>query len=304
MLNMGRRVTIAGHGAVGVTLGGELLSRGFEVRYLGRSGPTAVEARLDLNRGTVHVNTVAPDAEWLKDTDVVLIAVKAYDLEVALKQALALTSSNASVIPISNGATWNMVRQEAKVHPGRRMRLGFCTFGVTEMGDQHFEVKSRVGELSFGPLDPSDRMTTTEGRLVEPPAFFVWHANIQKLQVRKWLYNVVINSLTAGRSLQRNGDLMHDLPTLTAVFNEACSLATELWGPLPLERSALFAGLEQLIERTSENENSMARDQRLLRRTESDYLAGLAQDQSKYPLLSDLHLVITRDLISGQSART
>ena len=143
--------------------------------------------------------------------------------------------------------------------------------------------------MSFGPLDKGDEPTSAEQALLAAPPFFVWHANIEKLARRKWIYNAVINTLTAARGLARNGDLMHDLPTLTSVFNEACDLATAMWGPLPLDRREMFRGLEQLIERTADNENSMARDKRLGRKTESDFLAGLATDAKRYPLLVELH---------------
>ena len=65
-------------------------------------------------------------------------------------------------------------------------------------------------------------------------------------------------------------------------------------GDWPLAREDLYAAMLQLIEATASNENSMARDVRLGRPTESSFLAGLAQDQRAYPLLTSLHAEISQ----------
>ena len=99
----------------------------------------------------------------------------------------------------------------------------------------------------------------------------------------------MINTLAAARRLPCNGDILADLPMLTAVFTEAWELGKTLWGSWPMKKDETYQALLRLIDATAKNENSMARDVRLGRRTESDYLAGLAKDTRCFPLLTSLH---------------
>lgn len=292
MLDDLQRVLIVGPGALGAMLGAKLARLGIDTRYLGRQGLVAARFAVEDGGDVCDVVALAPDRSWLAAVDLVFVAVKAFDLAEALDQALDLTPARAVVLPVTNGEVEGLVRAASARHPERVLRRGFCTIGVTASKAGRFAVRSVGGDISFGPLSRGEVMTTAEAALTAPPSVFVWHANIEKLQRRKWIYNVVINSMTAASGLKRNGDLLHDLPSVTAVFHEACDLATALWGALPQERAELFAGMIQLIERTGDNENSMARDVRLGRRTESGYLAGIATDARRYPRLCALHAKI------------
>lgn len=289
-------MVVSGPGALGLALAEELEGRGAEVRFVGRGGrlrPDRTNVVFDGRRGAKTMALTLASPTFVAQAELVFVAVKAFDLEAALKLAVDLPAG-AVVIPLANGATWDIVRKAADAAPQCRWRLGFSTFGISEVGPGHFALKSQVGEVSFGPLVPGDTPTPMESALVATPGFFGWHGNIALLVRRKWIYNVVINSLSAARRLARNGELLADLPTLAAVFTEALALATELWGPFPQEARDLYRGLIQLIERTSDNENSMARDLRLGRPTESAFLAGLARDAKRFPLLVALHAGICK----------
>jgi ketopantoate reductase len=162
---------------------------------------------------------------------------------------------------------------------------------VGEAKGRLYAVRSRGGEIGFGPLSDDDVGRTPAEDLVSGRGPFKWHTQAAWATRRKWLYNTVINSLTAAKRMARNGDLLADLPTLAAVFDEAFKLGESRWQRWPLPRAELYAGLVALIEATADNENSMARDVRLGRRTETEYLAGLAP-ASGYPMLNSLHQTI------------
>lgn len=99
----------------------------------------------------------------------------------------------------------------------------------------------------------------------------------------------MINTLCVVGRLPRNGALLKDLPTLTRTFDEAYALGESLWGPWAEDRKTLEQGVLSLIRNRSAHENSMARDVRLGRKTESLFLAGLATDPKRFPLLTALH---------------
>ena len=277
---------VIGAGAVGLAVAAALDRRGWGVGCIGRRGPRAVRTTFD--DGAPRPLDL-PGAEEPARYQVAFVAVKAFDLETALGWTRGL-SPGTVVVPLSNGAVEDLVRQAAARAPQLVWRLGYCTFGVSEVSDGHFALRSKTGELAFGPLDDRHpEPTVAERELIDSGAPFAWHANVLRLVRRKWLYNVTINTLAAARSLPANGALLADLPTLAAVFAEAHRLSEELWGPWTVSRDELYKGLLQLVERTADNENSMARDRRLGRRTESAFLAGLARDPANYPLLTRLH---------------
>jgi ketopantoate reductase len=223
-----------------------------------------------------------------------IVTVKAFDLTKALKSVVGLPSG-CVVWPMSNGAVYQALAASAKARPDLIWRLSYCTFGISVTSARSYAWRSRTGEFAVGPWDDAPQQGMTEPTTLERVIFqrlprqFKWHPNIAWLHRRKWLFNTVINSMTATRQLRRNGDLLADMPSLVAVFHEAWLLGAELWGDWPLAREDVYQGLLKLIEATADNENSMARDTRCGRVTESDYLAGLASDAKKYPLLTAMH---------------
>jgi ketopantoate reductase len=103
----------------------------------------------------------------------------------------------------------------------------------------------------------------------------------------------VLNTLSGANRLPSNGDaaklFAQDLERLA---QEVFALSRELWPDWQPSWTVLWTKLEQLIRSTATNENSMARDVRLGRKTEAEVLSGLvlqAKQPRSYPLLLDLH---------------
>ena len=278
------QAVIIGNGAIGTALYHRLLGLGLTVGFVTRQGPVAWDAHF---AGTPAI--AAPCIEPSSARVVLaVVAVKAFDLESALAWTMQLPPG-AVVWPLSNGAVTQIVLAAAGRRPDLQWRLGYCTFGVTALGASSYQAGSAGGELGIGPLHGADGPSPLEQGWIAREPLFRWHPRVIWMHRRKWLFNTVINTLAAARRLPTNGLLLGDLPMLAAVFNEALALGQQLWGPWPLPREELYAALLQLTSATAGNENSMARDVRLARRTESLFLAGLANDQRAYPLLTSLH---------------
>lgn len=280
-----RRAAIIGNGAIGTLLAAALEERGFQTSFVGRQGPLPWTARLILPSGEERlVCAKVADTAALRACELAFVAVKAFDLAAGLRQARAL-APEAVLIPVANG----FVEEEVRAAGGTR--LGFVTFGVSALEPGRYALRAKEGEIAFGPLDGGAKSAAEAALTAHPGAVarFCWHESIIKLARRKWLFNVVINSLAATRRLPRNGDLLGDIPMLAAVFEEAWRLGAERLGPWAFAKDEAFQALEALLVATQDNENSMARDVRLGRPTESAYLAGLARDPARFPLLCGLH---------------
>ena len=283
------RAVVIGTGAVAAFLGVALEERGFLPAFFGRRGPTAFTARVTRAGGdTQLVCCRAPSPDEVAAAQIAFVAVKAFDLEAALAWTTALAPGTA-VIPVVNGLVEDIVRAAAHAAPQLPFRLGFSTVGVSALDELGcYAVRAKSGEIAFGALDGAAPPNAAERKLLDGQGVFAWHAQILAAAHRKWLYNVVINTLCAARALKSNGDLLGDIPMLAAVFNEAWTLGGERFGGFGVEKAEAYKAMERLIDATAANENSMARDKRLGRRTETPFLAGLAQDAKRFPLLMEL----------------
>lgn len=299
-------VLIIGPGALGAAIGAALQLKGYCVAYHGRNGPQAIGFDLDhgqqlglMERGVQSYQFPAPDAEFYADVQLLLVAVKAYDLEQALVTCRGLSPS-APLVALGNGAVEDIILSEAAQQPERIWRLGVTTIGISQLQAQSnrrtYAMRSTAGVIGFGPfLGRSLQPTLIEASLTQEQVLWHWLPAAVAAHRRKWLFNTVINSLCAVHRLPRNGDLFMHLEELTAVFNDAVKLGEERWGNWLESPDSMHEALLNLIRSTSENENSMARDLRLGLRTETDFLAGLARSaRSSFPRLLALHEAITK----------
>ena len=110
----------------------------------------------------------------------------------------------------------------------------------------------------------------------------------------KWILNVVINSLCGAYKLKSNSELTLHASEVSDVLSETLKLSQLLWPKLNcrIEFQSALTRIWDVVKHTGMNENSMARDIRLGRKTESDFLAGVAQNFDGFPLLQALHLKI------------
>lgn len=282
-------VTVIGPGAIGLFVALRLLRLGAQVSLVGRAGPQAVRESFLTDEGPLDLNIPACTEQDVARAGLVFVAVKALDLASALSWTRGLRPGTPVVVTV-NGAIHPIIVQEKQHSPHLLWHLGSCTFGVSRAPSGRFEQRSSRGVINIGPLTVGEEPAAVEMELVAKDSqVFAWQPHMLALSRRKWLYNTVINTLCAVSRLPCNGDLLRDRPALEGVFNEAYELGIELWGAWTFDREELRRGLTDLIAETRTNENSMARDVRLGRKTESAYLAGLATKPEKYPLLMAYH---------------
>ena len=296
---------VIGPGALGAMLGAALQQRGYLVAFLGQNGPFSWACSLahgqqaGLAPGTMHYQFPAPGPDFYRAAELVLVAVKAFDLERALRHSDLLPPA-APVVALGNGSVEEIVRAHAATRPQRTFRLGLVTVGISQgtmhPSGSHYEVRSTAGKISFGAfVGPQVYATACEARLTAADAIFHWEPDALSAHRRKWLFNTVINSLCAAHRLPCNGELLSRQAEVDAVFREAYDLGETRWGPWRWTLPDLRAGLYALIDSTRANENSMARDRRLGVPTESAYLAGLADGDPRFPRLNALHAAIIAD---------
>jgi ketopantoate reductase len=289
---------IIGPGAVGIALAAQLAEVGLRPVFAGRddrkthAAPRRVVS-LEIAASRRVIDLVPATSAELAAVQLVIVAVKAFDLETALAETWGALSpavpAGAAVIPVCNGAVQEIVRAAARRAPAFTWRLGLCTFGVTAVGADRYAVRSTRGRLHWGAFVPARAPANAAERRLAGAPLCSFDLEIEPLVRRKWLFNTTLNSIAAARGLACNGDALRDATELKAVFAEAYALGAARFGSWPETRDRLYDDFLALIADTAGNENSMARDRRLGRRTESAFLAGLAvSEPDRYPRLSAL----------------
>ncbi len=98
----------------------------------------------------------------------------------------------------------------------------------------------------------------------------------------KWLLNTAINIPAGALRLSSNGQLL-DRPELDQWINESYCLGEQIFGKSLQSYAAALARVKDVIRPTASNENSMARDTRLGKPTEIDFLFPLElRDKSRF----------------------
>jgi ketopantoate reductase len=227
----------------------------------------------------------------------VLFAVKAFDLEAALREHSTKWPAEIPFVTLCNGYIWPVFTKLKPVLKDRPIRVGMTTIGSTIKSNGTIEVFSVGATTAWGNWEPSGtRPTESELRLLRRFPKGQWIDDVRPLIRQKWIFNTVINTLAAAHRLPANAALKKHQAETSELCAESIKLADKIWPDLPWDISAddLLKKLWDVVDATARNENSMARDIRLNRRTESDYLAGIAEQYEGFPALKHLHRLITQ----------
>lgn len=281
-------IGVVGPGAVGHMLSFFIQnSTRLPLQVLGRSGPQDMCAEIFWDN-TWHQLKVEQNSSLC---ELLLVVVKSYDLSTALAAALPRLKAGGTVVLLGNGYLENFIAPLRSQWPELRWRKGIVTRGVRLEALGRF-VLSREGEVVWG---SSEEPQGIERELTQALAEqgFRWDARSCELRKDKWFYNTVLNTLAGVYHLPSNGDATRLFSQeLELLAQEVFALGKELWPEWSASWQRLWNGLLQLIQATASNENSMARDVRLGRKTEAAVLSGcieLAREPEKFPLLANYH---------------
>ncbi len=230
---------------------------------------------------TVTLKSTAP-AQW----DTAWLCVRAPDLLSAAREWLPRLRPGIPVTILCNGRIEDEVRTLRAEFPHFRWRQGVAFFGTKEEGDGW--LVSGGGKVLLGALDRNDSSTTFEDHVWQAlaSAGFLWVKNPREVVREKWWLNTVLNTLCARWRLAENRLALQYPDELRQLGEEAYALGEELDGAWPQELSLYQKALQELIQATAANENSLARALRLKLPHENEYLGGVVEKaRGAYPLL-------------------
>lgn len=294
------KVAVVGAGAMGSLFGGFLSEHGHDVTCID-VWAEHVEA---LNRDGLRIEGVSgdrvvplkavTDPARVGPVDLIIIFVKAYHTEGAVKAAKPMLGSDTMVVTFQNGLG-NIEAIERHV-PRAQILGGVTSWGATMLGPGRVR-HAGVGDSFVGELDGAmttrlqvlSEAFTSSGIVLKPTD------NILGLLWSKLLVNIGINALTAilrvhnGRLVQYPGsDQLLALAVSEAVEVAKAKGIRLLYGE-PVAKVRDVCGL------TAQNRSSMLQDVLAGRRTEIDFINGaIVREGEALGVHTPVNLVLTQ----------
>ena len=293
------RVVIVGAGAMGCLFGFLLHKAGKEV-WLLEKYPDLVNhikkygIQVEGISGKHHVFPhITAEAGEIKEADLILISVKAFDTLQAIQNAKSLVGPDSLVLTLQNGI--GNVEEIVKVVGRKQTIAGTTAHGATVLGLGHIR-HAGTGETAIGELDgnKTSRLEKVKAFL-EPAGINVQITqDVTGLLWSKLLINVGINPLTGITGL-RNGELL-DYEETRAIMhravNEAKSVADRKG--ICLVYPAHLQKVEAVCQATAQNVSSMLQDIRNKKKTEIDFINGaILREGKKFDLELPINQALT-----------
>jgi 2-dehydropantoate 2-reductase len=271
------KILIVGAGAIG-SLFGALLSQKNEVVLLGRSPHVDIIQRNGLQisgKTTMHCNITALDSVQKISfvPDVILLTVKSYDTETAIKEVHHLIHNDTIVISLQNGL--DNIETIERIAKKSQILAGVTTHGVT------FLKPGEIIHTGSGRALLGDLTCTNSQRLVMIVKMFneagiVTQASndiIRELWV-KAIINSSINPITAFFQC-KNGYLLHNI-ILEKIVEQVCEESTSvaLKEGIQVIATEMIRRTKEVIRETADNYSSMVQSIQQRKKTEIDSING------------------------------
>jgi 2-dehydropantoate 2-reductase len=195
------KILIVGAGATGGYLGIRLAAAGRDVTFLVREGRRArigaagLKIRSPLGDVAITPNPITAD-EIQAPYDVIILAVKAYQLETALNDMRAAVGPQTMILPVLNGMG-HMDRIARQFSP--RNLLGCTLIVATTIGaDGQIEQLQPRQEFAYGELDgsQSERIKAVDALMQGAGIGARLSSDIERDMWQKWIFLASLGALT------------------------------------------------------------------------------------------------------------
>jgi 2-dehydropantoate 2-reductase len=274
------RIAVVGAGAMGSVFGARLARAGEEVTLVDvwREGVDAVNCRglrVDDRSGSSEIVRVraTTEPEAVGQVDLILVFVKCYHTETAVRAAAPLIGPETAVLSLQNG--WGNAPRIAAIVGEEHVLVGVTYQSATLAGPGHAQHTGYgmtfIGELS-GAI--SDRVRQIVGALQAAGLEVTPTAQVRKEIWSKLALNVC--TLPASALLRFTADQMvqHDgtLALMRGLLGEAVTVANAQG--IGLDYEERWATITGLLARAVGGKASMLQDVEKRRRTEIDVVNG------------------------------
>ncbi len=209
--------------------------------------------------------------QTLIDADLLLITVKAWQVEAAITPLLPHVNKDAILLFMHNGmGAADNIAELISEYP---VVIATTTHGALKV-DAHHVKHTGIGQTQLGAFNERGSQCTFLVDVLNHALPTVsWNPNIQFALWNKLAINCAINPLTAIHQCL-NGALAEEKfrPTLDAVIDELVSVMQA--EKIPVDRNQLTTTIDNVIRATAANKSSMHQDIFYRRQTEIDFITG------------------------------
>ncbi len=274
-------ITLVGAGAIGSLLACKLNAANHDVQLWTRHTPLNTLHFTDLSGNDSCHQFCSNDSEHLHNSELVIVAVKAFQLEGALEAITPHISTSASVLITHNGmGTAEVIKRHLPKHT-----VLFATTAQAALKTSIEAVRhTGEGETFLGYISHQSHQSKPNALidlLANALNHCEWQGDIQKKQWQKLAINCAINPLTAIHNVP-NGHLAQQCyqTQLSAIYHEVAMVMTkEGYSTSPSQLEKIVAAV---IHATAKNYSSMNQDIRYQRQTEIDYISGYLVQRAEY----------------------
>lgn len=264
-------VAIVGQGAIGLLAASQLALHHIPFHLLTRQQQTnalVLNFRQHRQDYSLLLNRSLPQ----QPVQLLLVPVKAFAVEDALRQWLPACSKDADIVLCHNGMGTLTLAQQL-LQPQQKLWFASTTHGALKTGNHRLE-HTGLGRTVIGPVNATAQQSTAPAALIQAalgPVDVV--ADILPVLWQKLAINAVINPLTALLMLP-NGELtkpqyQQQIDQLIAEFCLVAKTHGQTFDPVALVKTVLAVAAA-----TSNNFSSMQQDRLLQRPDELEYITG------------------------------
>ncbi|SFN37406.1 2-dehydropantoate 2-reductase [Izhakiella capsodis] len=261
------KITVLGCGALGQLWLTALESQGHEVQgWLRVTQPYCSANVVHLDGSVSNGTYVANDPDFLNQSSLLIVTLKAWQVASALKNLEFLIAPSCPILLLNNGLG---ILEELRGLP-QPILQGVTTHAATR--DGHVIVHTASGITHIGPTSaPAARLSDLAEPLHQALPDVAWHNNVAPAAWQKLAVNCIINPLSVQYDC-RNGALKEQQAEILRLCAEIAHIM-EREG-YHSSKENLYNYVMQIIESTADNLSSMLQDVRAQRLTEIDYING------------------------------
>lgn len=269
-------ILILGPGAVGSLWAHKFKQAGHNVSVWSTSAEPQLALQFEQQAPQVFLNRSITTAQ---QADLILITVKAWQVEQALTPLLQYISQDAIIVLMHNGmGTADTIANHL---PNNPIVLATTTHGAYKPNRQQV-IHTGLGQTQLGGYNPlGKKCHFLEEVFAHALPSVQWNENIQHALWIKLAINCAINPLTAIHQVN-NGKLADEAhqQTIAALLEEVYAVLRA--EAVPIERSELLNTVNKVIESTAANHSSMQQDIFHQRPSEIDFITGYLLKRAKH----------------------
>ncbi len=299
------KMVVVGAGAMGTLITARLCMAGHEVWLLETNGQRVKNIRKkgilldekDISR-SLKFNSITSDAAEIGTADVVIIMVKAFDSEAAVKLVLPAITEKTAVLTLQNGI--GNIELICKYISEEQVLAGTTSHGALLLDDGHVR-HTGEGDTIIGSLTVnSENYTETLKRIFDNSGINTSiSSDISSLLWGKLLVNISINPLTAIMRINNGSilELPHLIEIIKKVLDEGVKIASDIGVKLPYDDP--LKKVKEVCLNTSANNSSMLQDVLAGRTTEIGQINGaIVKYGEKSGILTPVNRMLTELVMS------